>query len=348
MTYQREFERKLRVGVVGVGSHAYRNLLPTMNYLPISLEAICDVNKELCRATAAQYGVRNCFENALEMYRSVELDAVFLSVSPILHPELACAAFDAGLHVWLEKPPARWPHEISEMIRHRGDRVAVVGFKKAFMPAVEKAKEILARPESGPLQTILAEYPMTIPEDGRAVLKSGVIANWLRNGCHPLSLCMAVGGNVSAVTVHRANDGSGTCVLTFASGAIANFHMISGPNKGQPVERYSFMSEGAHIVIENGNRVTFHRGIPFDYGRNTTFAPTGFEHGSLVWEPQNREGTLENKSLFTQGIYNEMQYFCSCVLNGQKAERGSLEFALDVMKVYEAALLSQGDRIGIE
>ena len=348
MTYQREFDRKLKVGVVGVGSHAYRNLLPTMNYLPISLEAICDVSQERCRATASQYGVKNCFESAAEMYRSVQLDAVFLSVSPILHPELACAAFEAGLHVWLEKPPARWAREISDMIRHRGDRVAVVGFKKAFMPALEKVSEILSLPASGPIRTILAEYPMTIPEDGKALLESGTIANWLRNGCHPLSLCMAVGGKVSAVTVHRAADGSGICALEFQNGAVGNFHMISGPNKGQPLERYSFMSEGAHVIIENASKVIFHRGIPFDYGRNTTFAPKGFEHGAIVWEPQNREGTLENKSLFTQGIYNEMQYFCSCILNGQKAEQGSLEFALDVMNVYEAALLSRGERVRMQ
>ncbi|WJR76856.1 Gfo/Idh/MocA family oxidoreductase [Bradyrhizobium sp. NP1] len=348
MTYQREFVRKLKVGMVGVGSHAYRNLLPAMNYLPVSLQAFCDVDKERCRATAAQYGVKACFENAVDMYRNVELDAVLLSVSPTVHPELACAAFDAGLHVWLEKPPARWPHEISEMIRHRGDRVAVVGFKKVFMPAVEKVIEIFSRPELGPLQTILAEYPMTIPEDGGEVLKSGVVANWLRNGCHPLSLCMAVGGGVSAVTVHRANDGSGICVLEFANGAIGNFHMISGPNRGQPVERYSFASEGAHVVVENGSRVIFNRGIPFEYGRNTSFAPEGFDHGALVWEPQNREGTLENKSLFTQGIYNEMQYFCSCILKNEMPEKGSLEFALQVMKVYEGALLSKGKRVDLQ
>jgi hypothetical protein len=30
MSYQREFERRLNVGVVGIGSHAYRNVLPAI------------------------------------------------------------------------------------------------------------------------------------------------------------------------------------------------------------------------------------------------------------------------------------------------------------------------------
>lgn len=348
MTYQREFERRLKVGIVGVGSHAYRNLLPTMNYLPVSLEAVCDINRPLAEKTATQYGAKGCFSDALEMYRRAELDAVFLCVSPILHPQLACDALDAGLHVWMEKPPARRASEISEIIRHRKDKVAVVGFKKAFMPATQKAIEIFSSAQFGPLRSILAVYPMTIPEDGEAALSDGSIPNWLRNGCHPLSLCLAVGGAVRAVTVHRAAHGGGACILEFASGAIGNFHLAAGVNKGQPIERYTFFGDECHLVIDNGLTVTLQRGIPFNYGRNTTYLPEGLDSGGIVWEPQNREGTLENKSLFTQGIYNEMQYFCTQVLANAPAEKGSLEFALDVMKVYEAALLSGGKRIEIK
>lgn len=348
MSYQREFARRLRVGMVGVGSHAYRNLLPTLNFLPVTLAAICDTNLELARKTAAQYGVSRVYGSAKEMYRDGQLDAVLLCVSPVMHPTLAADALDAGLHVWIEKPPARRAHEIEELIRHRRDRVAVVGFKKAFTPAVRKVRELFGEGgAAGPLRSILAEYPMTIPEDGVEVLRDGSIPNWLRNGCHPLSLCVEVGGPVSAVTVHRARDGGGICLLEFASGAFANFHMASLQNKGQPVERYSFFGDGSHAVIDNGLRVTWQRGIDFQYGRNTTYAPAGTDYGALVWEPQNREGTLENMPLFTQGIYDELMHFCECVLENKPATRGTLEFALMVMKVYEAGLLSDGRRLAI-
>ena len=67
MSYQREFKHKINVGIVGVGSHAYRNILPTMNFLPVSLKAICDLNMELACTTAEQYGVGKCYENATDM-----------------------------------------------------------------------------------------------------------------------------------------------------------------------------------------------------------------------------------------------------------------------------------------
>ena len=55
--------------------------------------------------------------------------------------------------------------------------------------------------------------------------------------------------------------------------------------------------------------------------------------------------TLENKALFTQGIYQEMRHFCDCVLDEKPATKGTLEFARELMRVYEAALLSTGNRI---
>jgi predicted dehydrogenase len=281
------------------------------------------------------------------MYQNEELDAVFLSVSPQLHPELACEAFDAGLHVWMEKPPAMRASEVEEMIRHRKDRVAVVGFKKAFMPSTEKVIEIFSTEGYGPLKSILAVYHMSIPENGEEILRERKFTGWLANGCHPLSLMMAVGGQVSAVTVHRARSGGAACLMEFANGALGNFHMANGGANSQPLERYSFFGNGCHAVIENSLRTTLQRGIPFQYGKTTNYAPPGIDSGAVVWEPQNCAATLENKALFTQGFYNEMKYFCDQAMVGKPAEKGSLEFALELMRVYEAALLSNGNRVAL-
>ena len=70
------------------------------------------------------------------------------------------------------------------------------------------------------------------------------------------------------------------------------------------------------------------RGIPFQYAQITSYLPEGIDSGAIVWEPQNNISTLENKALFTQGIYNEMRYFCDRVVAGEAAATGSLEFAL--------------------
>lgn len=345
MSYQRDFERRLRVGIVGVGSHAYRNVLPAFHYLPVKLAAICDLDIDLARRTGEEYGVSACYSDTAEMYRNENLDAVFTIVSPELHPELVCEALDAGLHVWTEKPPAVRASEVEEMIAHRGGRVVVIGFKKAFMPATQKVKALLSTEEWGPLTGMTAEYHMTIPKDGETVLRERQAPNWLKNGCHPLSCMLAVGGKVETTTMHRSVSGGGTCVLAFKNGAVGSFNLVSAPGK-QVSERYAFWGK-SQITIDSMLRVTIHRGIPFKYAETTNYVPEGMDTGSVIWEPRDTLGTLENKALFTQGFYGEMRYFCDCVLEGKQAEQGSLEFALEVMKVYEAALLSEGNAVEI-
>ncbi len=341
MTYQREFEQKINVGIVGVGNHCYRNIIPALHYLPVTLKAVCDTNADLAKATAAQFGCHS-YTQASEMYANENLDAALICVSAKLHPQLACEAFEAGLHVWLEKPPAMRASEVEDMIRARKDRVAVVGFKKAFMPSTEKAIEIVHSEKYGALHSILAVYPMSLPPNGKEVLESKTFTNWLANGIHPLSLMLAVGGKVAEVTAFAGKHGGGTCLLEFENGVVGNFHFASGP---QPSESYGIFGKSWHLRIDNSLRVSLQRGIPFEYNRTFQYIPEGEDTGAVVWEPQNCLATLENKALFTQGMYGELKYFCDCVLNQQPAVKGSLEFALEVMKVYEAALISNGAAI---
>ena len=342
MSYQRDFERKVRVGLVGAGSHSYRNILPTLTFLPVELVAVCDLNGALAAKTAKQYGASGVYTQAPEMYAREKLDAAFICVSPQLHPALAAEALAAGLHVWFEKPPAMRAADLNAAIAARKDRVVVCGFKKAFMPATRKVVDIFGRAEYRPLRTVLAEYSMSIPANGAEVLEKRQFTNWLGNGCHPLSIMVEVAGPVVAVATHRGRHGGGVLALEFASGAVGNLHMADGSPR--PVERYAFYGKGVEVTIEDCRRVTMQRGIPFKYGVTTSYAPEGLDHGAIVWEPQNCLATLENKALFTQGFYDEMKHFCDCVLGGKPAERGTLEFARHLMDVYEAALLSDGSR----
>lgn len=347
MPYQREFSVRLNIALVGAGSHAYRNLLPAMNFLPVRVVAICDRDAALARHTADQYGAR-AYTDTTALYRNEELDAVFLSVSPQLHPELACEAFDAGLHVFMEKPPATRVAGVEEMLQRRKDRVVVVGFKKAFMPATEKAIELTSDGKHGSVLGMVGIYPVAIPEDGeRALREEETVTDWLANGCHPLAFLVAVGGPVAALTMHRDSHGRGVCILEFANGTIGTLH-LAHELAGWPLELYVVSVENAQLIVENCTTVKLLRSSPsFEYGQTTSFISPGVDEGMVVWQPQNALSTLENMALFTQGIYAEMRYFCDCVLEGVEPKRGSLEFALHLMTLYEAALLSNGERVVI-
>jgi predicted dehydrogenase len=348
MSYQREFPRRLRIGLVGAGMHAYRNILPALHYLPVQLMAVCDRDGERASVTAAEYGCRP-YTDAEAMYDAENLEAVLLVVGPAQHPDLACQAFSRGLHVWMEKPPGMCAADVERMIAARSDRAAAVGFKKVFMPSTEKALEIIRSPQHGGLRTMLAVYPMEVPPDGAAVLAERRFTNWLGNGCHPLSLLIAAGeasgGEPVRVTTLRGGAGGGVVWVELSNGVSATLQLASGP---QPIEAYSFFAARWHLHIDNSLTVTLQRGYPFDYNRTAHYCPEGVESGAVRWEPQNCLATLENRALFTQGFHGELMEFCRCALEGRAVERGSLEFTLRIMKVYEAALLSDGTPVAVQ
>ena len=344
MSYQREFLKRLNVGVIGIGSHSYRNILPAMNFLPVKVKAVCNRNVDVGKATAEQYGCAH-YQSSEEMYDREDIDAVFISVSAQLHPRLIIEALDRGKHVWVEKPVAIRAHEVEEILEHRNNQVVVVGYKKVFSPSSQKTIEIANSPKYGKLRSLLAVYPMMIPLDGKRILEAREVSNWLNNGVHPISFMMAVGGKVSSVTSICNSDGRGIFAMQFSSGVVGNLHMSSGP---QPrLERYAAYGENWQIDIEN-SKITLQRGIPFNYKETTTYAPEGDDGGAVVWEPSNCMATLENQAIFTQGTYFEMMYFCDCVLRNLTPDKGTLEFSLDLMKVYEAGLLSGGKTIYLD
>lgn len=334
MDYQRECKTRVRLGIVGAGSHCYRNILPALTYLPVHLKAICDTDQSLAEKTATQYGCHS-YRDSKEMYQQEELDAVLLVVSEKAHPILACEAFSRGLNVWMEKPAAVTSAEIEEMIRSRNGKIGVVGYKKAFMPATTKAREIIDSDAYTPMKSMLVTYPINQPAviDGQC--------RWHVNACHPLSMILACNSSVASVRSICA-EGGGLCVLRFSDGSICNFHFAQGPS---PNESYTLYGDDWQLQIDNCARVTLKRGYPLEYGRTASFIPAGDSSGAIVWEPQNSLSTLENKANFVQGIYWSLKYFLECVQQDQPPELGSLEFALKIQKVYEAAHQSNGDEV---
>jgi predicted dehydrogenase len=336
-----------RIGLVGAGGHANRNILPVLSYLPVDLVSITDRDVSRAAAAAHRFGAARHYGTAADMYANEELDAVLLVVSPALHPALAIEAFGHGLDVWSEKPAATGSGQINDMIGARGSNVCVVGYKKAFMPATHKVTELLDGPAGGPPLSASAVYPVAIPciepEDrGR---RPYPVSNWLTSGCHSLSVLRAVLGPVATVTTHRGRRGGAICVLMHINGAVSSLHLAEGASKFQPCERYHFVTSTASVTIENSRKVIYQRGLTVDYAKDFTFAPDGLDSGAIVWEAQDTMATMQGKSVVTQGIFGGLAAFVEAVQTRKNPDIGSLEFARDVTLVYEAALESDGETV---
>lgn len=82
------------------------------------------------------------------------LDAVFVVVGyrkRPAYPAIALACLQAGVNVWIEKPPAASCAELETLRRVSVEtgKLVGVGLKKMFFPANEKAMELTRRADFG-------------------------------------------------------------------------------------------------------------------------------------------------------------------------------------------------------
>ncbi|HNT33644.1 MAG TPA: Gfo/Idh/MocA family oxidoreductase, partial [bacterium] len=70
----------VRIGTIGCGSHSFRNIYATFQYVPVDLVATCDLLLEKAQAFADKFGAKSAYQDYREMLSKESLDAVFVVV----------------------------------------------------------------------------------------------------------------------------------------------------------------------------------------------------------------------------------------------------------------------------
>ncbi len=140
----------IRMGIIGCGAIAQVQHLPNLAALRdlFTVTTVCDISPALAEYVAGEFLVPHHTANPHELLASDYVDAVILCHSDP-KTELAVAAFEAGKHVFIEKPMCYSLQEadaIGQAARKAG-RVGQVGYMKVYDPAFELAKREVRDPE---------------------------------------------------------------------------------------------------------------------------------------------------------------------------------------------------------
>ncbi|MFL5959569.1 MAG: Gfo/Idh/MocA family protein [Gaiellaceae bacterium] len=216
---------RLRVGQVGLGYWG-RNLARNFDDLT-DLRWLCDASESLREEFAGRYPNARMTDNFNEMVSSGDVDAVVIATPVPTHYPLARSALAAGLHVFVEKPPAMQATEMEELIglAEAAGLVLMPGHLLLYHPGVQKLKELV---DSGELGDVLVVYGNRqnlgkIRKDENALWSLGV---------HDLSVILyLIGEEIVEAAAHGhafLNEGVEDvvfCYLRFASGKIAHMHL---------------------------------------------------------------------------------------------------------------------------
>ncbi len=350
VTFAYETERRLRVAFLGTSGHAFRNFLPNLPYLPIELVALWDPDPARGSAFARQFGAARSYADLDRLYAETAPEAVMIGVEGFDQDEprnvaLMTQALEAGCHAWTDKPLAASVAAACRLItlRDRMGKVAGVGIKTMFYPAHAKAREIIADPAFGQVVSFTTRYPLHIPARPGLATSDPVVRSCLGHLWHPFGTALALLGPLASLCVEPAPSGDGGVALgRFRNGAVGAFHFSAGQSAMSPLERTEVVGEGVNLVIENAMRLTYYRkGTVGPYGRTPSFFGPD-DSAPLAWEPEMSLGQLYNSNNFIQGYAPSMAAFAEAALGGDPLTLGTLEDAVDVLKVYE--LLRDGAR----
>lgn len=141
---------RIRIGVIGCGAIAQVHHLPNLTALHREFEVpiVCDLSRGAAQAVAKRFHVPQFVTDYNELL-ATDVDAVLLCHGDP-KTQVALAAFEAGKHVFIEKPVCFSLQEMDAMLaaQRKSGTVAQAGYMKVHDPAFQLAKHEVDTMES--------------------------------------------------------------------------------------------------------------------------------------------------------------------------------------------------------
>lgn len=153
-------EKKLRVGIVGVGNIAQSHIDAYQKDPHAEVYALCDINEERLKKNGEKHGITRLYTDVKEMVKLEELDAVSICTWNCAHAPCAIAALNAGKHVLCEKPMAMNAAQAEEMkaAAERAGKLLMIGFVRRYGNDMRILKEFIDSNALGDIYYAKATY----------------------------------------------------------------------------------------------------------------------------------------------------------------------------------------------
>ena len=343
-----EQNKKIRVGVIGVGSIAECHIAAYKADPRVELVAFCDINEERLKEKGQTHGVTNLFTDVNEMVKMQELDAVSVCTWNAAHAPCTIAALNAGKHVLCEKPMATSVAEAEAMreAAERNGKLLMIGFVRRFGNDCATLLDFIHNDFFGELYYAKATY----------LRRNGNPGGWFGDkkrsgggplidlGVHVIDLVRYLLGNPKPVSVYGATfqklldrPGIKKAAGQYVSSGKTDNDICDVEDLASVMIRFD---SGAVLSIE----ASFSLNIKSDEGKIQLFGTKG---GAKI-DPElelysDMCGYLTNTSLdmstaldFNGLFDNEIAHYISCVADGIPC-RAPAEDVVTLMDILDAA-----------
>jgi virulence factor len=306
---------KVRIGFIGAGGMSNLVHLPSIAMMDdVELVGICDMDEKRLSETAEKYHVKNRFTNYREMLKKIEVDGVYVLMSPHLLFDLVIECLKNKLNIFIEKPPGVTKEQTRHMalLAEKNHCLTMVSFQRRFSPVTVKARGIVE--ERGPIIQCAATFVKNYTggpyyEGASDILTCDVI--------HAVDNLRWFGGEVkklraSVRSLYAEYDNSFNAIMEFENGAIG--FLVSNFIVGKRIFAQEMHAKGISAYVEP-------------------------EVKAVIYKDNKEEGTvLESsevaggKEFFrVAGFYAENRHFIDCL----KSKKSPMTNFADACKTME-------------
>lgn len=340
--------KMINIGVIGTGTISISHLNAYRDNQRVNIQALCDLNPELLKKRADEYGVapEHLYTDYQEMLKKEQLDAVSVCTWNSEHAPCTIAALNSGCHVLCEKPMATNALEARKMkeAADKSGKLLMIGFVRRFGNDCDILKDFIDRGDLGELYHAKATY----------LRRKGNPGGWFGDksrsgggplidlGVHVIDLTRYLMGNPKPVSVYGA-----TFQKLFARKDIKSPppYIAASATDHDICDVEDFVT--AMIRYDNGAVVnvdaSFALNLKKDVGRIELFgtkAGAKLEPELELYAEQNGHMTdvtlVTQTALSFQGLFeNEIDHFVSCLLDGTPC-RNPAQDGVDIMTILDA------------
>ena len=150
----------LKVGVIGTGFIGPAHIEAARRTFLAEVISLADVNDEIARNKALQYGVKNHFGNYRDLLKDDKIQIVHICTPNHLHFQMSKEALEAGKHVICEKPLAMNRQEAEELVELADKKglVNAIHFNLRYYPLARESQRMVERGELGTVFAVHGSY----------------------------------------------------------------------------------------------------------------------------------------------------------------------------------------------
>lgn len=155
----------VRLAIVGCGRATNELHLPALAKIPeIDVVAVCDSSKEQMRAAARLAPGARSYDDISAVVSDATVDAVAVCTPPALHARHVTAVFDAGKHLFVEKPLALTVADCDEMVAKgaQNTKQKVVGLNLRQHRLMRAARGVIHSDALGAIELVQSTFTTDI------------------------------------------------------------------------------------------------------------------------------------------------------------------------------------------